>query len=274
MIASPGAIAFEMGPITVRWYGILMATVHRGRLLAGPPQAAREGGLPADDILRVAQWSVIAGLIGARLYEVVFNWGYYGRYPAKIPAVWEGGLAMHGGHHRRRLTGVDLATEWRVPIRRASTSWRPSIASSGQAIGRWGNFFNEEAFGRPDRPAVEALHRPPTGRRSTPRSRVLPPHLPYESLCDLAVFLPLVRLAPAAHRDHPGALFLWYVGLYSVGRFAIESLRLDSFWVAGFRVAQLASLAGIAVAIIGLAWTRRRALGVTTADATASSPRR
>jgi phosphatidylglycerol:prolipoprotein diacylglycerol transferase len=61
------------------------------------------------------------------------------------------------------------------------------------------------------------------------------------------------------YRGQPGALCFWYIGLYSVGRFAIESLRLDSFWVAGFRVAQLASVAGMVVAIVGLAWTRRRA---------------
>jgi phosphatidylglycerol:prolipoprotein diacylglycerol transferase len=96
VFASPGAIAFEAGPITVRWYGILMATA----ILVGfwlAHRRAVEENLPADDLLRAAQWAVVAGLIGARLYEVAFNWDYYGRYPAKIIAVWEGGLAMHGG---------------------------------------------------------------------------------------------------------------------------------------------------------------------------------
>jgi len=115
VIASPGAIAFELGPLTVRWYGILMATsIGLGFWLAH--RQAEKEGLPADDILRVAQWAVIAGLIGARLYEVAFNWDYYGRNPWKIPAVWEGGLAMHGGIIVGFLTGVALAIHWRVPV--------------------------------------------------------------------------------------------------------------------------------------------------------------
>ena len=144
MIASPGAIAFELGPLTVRWYGILMATSIGVGFWLAHRQAQKEG-LPADDILRVAQWAVIAGLIGARLYEVAFNWDYYGRYPWKIPAVWEGGLAMHGGIIVGFLTGVALAIHWRVPV-------LPSldvVAPSRSAAMAMGNFFNEEAFGRP-----------------------------------------------------------------------------------------------------------------------------
>ena len=95
-MSSPGAIAFQIGPIIIRWYGILMATSIVVGLWLGYRQAKREG-LPADDIVSVGQWAILAGLVGARLYEVVFNWDYYGRYPSKIVAVWEGGLAMHGG---------------------------------------------------------------------------------------------------------------------------------------------------------------------------------
>ena len=257
VIASPGAIAFELGPLTVRWYGILMATSIGVGFWLAHRQAQKEG-LPADDILRVAQWAVIAGLIGARLYEVAFNWDYYGRYPWKIPAVWEGGLAMHGGIIVGFLTGVALAIHWRVPVLPSLDVVAPSMIL-GQAIGRWGNFFNEEAFGRPtDLPwklYISPPHRPP----EYANAEYFHPTFLYESLWNLAVFFALVGWLRPRYRDQPGALCFWYIGLYSVGRFAIESLRLDSFWVAGFRVAQLASVAGIAVAIIGLAWTRRRA---------------
>ena len=259
VIASPGAIAFELGPLTVRWYGILMATSIGVGFWLAHRQAQKEG-LPADDILRVAQWAVIAGLIGARLYEVAFNWDYYGRYPWKIPAVWEGGLAMHGGIIVGFLAGVALAIHWRVPVLPSLDVAAPSMIL-GQAIGRWGNFFNEEAFGRPtDLPwklYISPPHRPP----EYANAEYFHPTFLYESLWNLAVFLALVGWLRPRYRGQPGALFFWYIGLYSVGRFAIESLRLDSFWVAGFRVAQIASLAGIVVAIIGLAWTRRRAVG-------------
>src|SRR5919201_129099 len=121
-MSSPGAIAFQLGPLVVRWYCILMATAIVVGLWLGHREARKEG-LPADDFISTAQWSILAGLIGARIYEVIFNWDYYGQFPSKIIAVWEGGLAIHGG----LIAGVAV----------------------GLAIGRWGNFFNEEAFGRP-----------------------------------------------------------------------------------------------------------------------------
>lgn len=255
MFASPGAIALEIGPITIRWYGILMATA----ILVGfwlAHRRALEEGLPADELVRVAQWSVVAGLCGARLYEVAFNWDYYGRFPWKIIAVWEGGLAMHGGLIAGPLMGLLLARRWGVPIRRGLDVVAPSMVL-GQAIGRWGNFFNEEAFGRPtDLPwklYISPLHRPPEFRDA----QFFHPTFLYESLWDALVFALLVWWVRPRVGRHPGAVFFSYVGLYSVGRFFIEALRLDSFWVAGFRVAQLASIVGVIVAVVGLAWVRR-----------------
>ena len=256
VFASPGAIAVHLGPLTIRWYGILMATA----ILVGfwlAQRRAIEEGLPADQILRAAQWAVVAGLVGARLYEVIFNWDYYGRFPEKIIAVWEGGLAIHGGLIAGPIVGIWLARRWRVPILRGLDIAAPSLAI-GQAIGRWGNFFNEEAFGRPtDLPwklYISPPHRPP----GFGQYDFFHPTFLYESLWDFLVFLLLVGwLRPRLH-ERPGALFFCYVGLYSIGRFAIEALRLDSFWIGAFRVPQLASLAGVALAIAGLAWLRHR----------------
>ena len=259
MFASPGAIALEIGPITVRWYGILMATA----ILVGfwlAHRRALEEGLPADELVRVAQWSVVAGLCGARLYEVAFNWDYYGRFPWKIIAVWEGGLAMHGGLIVGPLVGILLARRWRVPIRRGLDVVAPSMVL-GQAIGRWGNFFNEEAFGRPTelpwKLYISPLHRPPEFRDA----EFFHPTFLYESLWDALVFALLVWWVRPRVGRYPSAVFFSYVGLYSVGRFFIESLRLDSFWVAGLRVPQLASMVGVVVAAVGLAWVRRHSRG-------------
>jgi len=266
-LSSPGAIAFQLGPIVVlsyqlgplviRWYGILMATSIVVGLVLGHRQARREG-LPADDIVSVGQWAILAGLVGARLYEVVFNWDYYGRYPSKIIAVWEGGLAMHGGLIVGPLVGVWLAHRWNVPILRGLDVVGPYMVL-GQAIGRWGNFFNEEAFGRPtDLPwklYISPEHRP----LGYAQYEYFHPTFLYESLWDFAVFLMLVGWLRPRLRARPGALFFAYIGLYSVGRFAIEALRLDSFWLGPLRVPQLASVAGVLVAVIGMAWTRRRA---------------
>src|SRR5467141_3795795 len=179
MFASPGAIAFQIpalfgfGPFPVRWYGILMATSIVVGLWVCHRQARREG-LPADDIISVGQWAILAGIVGARLYEVIFNWDYYGQHLSKIPAVWEGGLAMHG-----------------VPILKGLDVIAPAMVL-GQAIGRWGNFFNEEAFGRPtDVPwklSISPAHRPP----GFGQFEYLPPPFLHESIWDAAVFVALV----------------------------------------------------------------------------------
>lgn len=268
VFASPGAIAFELGPLQIRWYGILMATA----ILVGfwlAHRRAVEEGLPADQIIRAAQWGVVAGLIGARLYEVVFNWDYYGRFPSKIIAVWEGGLAMHGGLIVGPLVGALLAWKWGVPVPRALDVIAPSMVL-GQAIGRWGNFFNEEAFGAPtDLPwklYISPPHRPPELRQVD----FFHPTFLYESLWNLLVFVVLVRAVRPLIGRYPGAVFFAYVGLYSVGRFFIEALRLDSFWLGPLRVAQLASAAGVLVAAVGLAWAlRRRPIGL---EPSAASP--
>ena len=257
MLTSPGPIAFQIGPLVIRWYGILMATAIIVGLWIAHRQAKKEG-LPADDIVSAGQWAILAGLVGARLYEVIFNWDYYGQYPSKIIAVWEGGLAIHGGLIVGPLVGAWLAHRWRRPVLRALDIAGPSICI-GQAIGRWGNFFNEEAFGKPTnlpwKMYISPPHRPP----GYAESDYFHPTFLYESLWDLAVFIALVTWLRPQLRDRPGALFFCYVALYSVGRFFIEAIRLDSFWVGPFRVPQLASLAGLVVAAIGLAWTRRRA---------------
>jgi phosphatidylglycerol:prolipoprotein diacylglycerol transferase len=255
-MSSPGAIAFQLGPFVIRWYGILMATAIVIGLWLGHRQARREG-LPTEDFISVAQWSILAGLVGARIYEVIFNWDYYGQFPSKIIAVWEGGLAIHGGLIAGVIVGLWLARWWRLPILRCLDAAAPSVAI-GQAIGRWGNFFNEEAFGRPTalpwKLYISPPHRPP----GYAQYDFFHPTFLYESLWDLLVFFILVWLLRPRLRERPGALFFCYVGLYSIGRFAIEALRLDSFWLGPFRVPQLASLAGVAIAVAGLAWLHRR----------------
>ena len=171
--------------------------------------------------------------------------------------MWEGGLAIHGGLIAGVLVGLGLAHRWHLPILKSLDIAAPSLAI-GQAIGRWGNFFNEEAFGRPTnlpwKLYISPPHRPPG---YAPYDFFHPTFL-YESLWDLLIFLVLVLVLRRHLAGRPGALFFCYVGLYSIGRFAIEAIRLDSFWLGPFRVPQLASLVGVAIAVGGLAWLHRR----------------
>src|SRR5262245_55981912 len=255
-MASPGAIAFEIGPLVVRWYGILMALAIVVGLWLGHREAKREG-LPADDIISASQWAILAGLLGARIYEVIFNWDYYGQYPAKIVAVWEGGLAIHGGLIVGPLVGAFLAWRWRLPILRGLDVAAPSIAI-GQAIGRWGNFFNEEAFGRPTtlpwKLYISPGHRPP----GFGQYEYFHPTFLYESLWDFGVFVLLVSwLRPRLH-ERPGARFFSPVGLDSGARRLIGSLRLAGFWVGNLRGPQLAGALGGRIAVLGVLVTTRR----------------
>ena len=256
MLRSPGSIAFEIGPLTIRWYGILMA----GAILVGfwlAERAARREGLPAEKILNAGQWAVVAGLVGARLYEVIFNWDYYGHHLSKIPAVWEGGLAIHGGLIAGILVGLWVARREQLPIRPALDVVAPSVVL-GQAIGRWGNFFNEEAFGTPTDLPWKLYISPANRPLQYSSNEYFHPAFLYESLWDLLVLGCLLALRPRL-TARPGAVFYLYIGLYSIGRFLIESIRLDSFWLGPFRVPQLASAAGICVAVAGFLLSRPRA---------------
>ena len=269
MFASPGAIAIQIGPFALRWYGIFTAAA----ILVGlwlVDRQSRAERLPADEIAGCIGWAVAAGYVGARLYEVAFNWDYYGRNLAEIPMVWHGGLAIHGGLIVGSATGIALLA-WRgLPVLRAMDIAGPSFAIA-QAIGRWGNFFNEEAFGRPtDLPwglYISPSHRPLEYKNA----EFFHPAFLYESLWDLAVFVTLVGWLRPRWHDRPGALFFWYLGLYSVGRFAIESVRVDSFLAGGYRVPQIVSLAGVIVFVCGLVWVSRRArAGATQARGSAT----
>ncbi len=217
MFHSPGAIAFGPLPflglsLTVRWYGILMASAMAlGLWLAY--REARRRGIDPDDLLKASELGLLGGLIGAR---------------------WRGLPA---------ITYLDIAA--------------PSLAL-GQAIGRWGNFFNEEAFGTPTdlpwRLYISPQHRPP----QYAQEEFFHPTFLYESLWDLLVFVLLIGFFRTRLERAPGALFLTYLGLYSVGRFITEALRTDALMLGPIRVAQLASVVGVALALVGVPLLLRR----------------
>ena len=147
MFASPGPVLVQLGPFSVRWYGLMTAIALVVALWLLDRQARVEG-LPPDDVIGCAAWAAVTGYIGARLYEVVFSWDYYGRHWDKILAVWEGGLAIHGGLIVGGIVGAVVAARRGLPVLRTFDLVGPAGAMA-QAIGRWGNFFNEEAFGGP-----------------------------------------------------------------------------------------------------------------------------
>ena len=257
MFRSPGPIALHFGPFTLRWYGLLMATAMAVGLWLAHRDAGRRG-LDAEDLLKAAELALLGGLVGARLYYVAFNLDYYSMVPAKIFAVWEGGLAIHGGVLGGILVGGGYAWLRRLPVRTYLDIAAPSLAL-GQAIGRWGNFFNEEAFGTPTNLPWKLFISQSQRPLEYARAEFFHPTFLYESLWDAAVFSLLVWVFRKRLARAPGALFLIYFGLYSVGRFMTEALRTDALMLGPIRVAQLASLLGVAAALLGVPWLVRRA---------------
>jgi phosphatidylglycerol:prolipoprotein diacylglycerol transferase len=252
MLASPGAIVLQIGPLVIRWYGLLVATaVLIGTFLA--TREARHRGEDPEELMNVSVVAVIAAFLGARLYYVLFNWDYYGVNPWKILAIWEGGLAIHGG----LLAGVVVGWLWgrrkRLPIAIYLDIAAPSLAL-GQAIGRWGNFFNQEAYGTPTNLSwklyIDPAHRPP----HLAEYEFFHPTFLYESLWDVGIFILFYGVLRRRLRPYEGALFLSYLGLYSLGRFFIEGLRIDSLMLGPFRVAQIMSLLMILVSGGGLVY--------------------
>jgi len=189
---SPGPILWEVGPISVRWYGFLIAmAVLLGVTLS--QYLAQKRAIDPDLIADLAIWLVVGAIPAARLYYVLFQWQEYAPNPADIIAIWKGGIAIHGAIIGGLLAALIFARINRVSLWQLLDLVAPSVIL-GQAIGRWGNFFNSEAFGSPTN-LPWRLFIPPASR---PLEYIavdyFHPTFLYESLWNLAVFALLIYL--------------------------------------------------------------------------------
>lgn len=257
--ASPGPILFHWGPLSIRWYGFLIASaVVLGVSLSS--YLAKRRGLNPDLIGDLSIWLVLAALPCARLYYVAFQWKYYSQHLNEIPAIWQGGIAIHGAVLGGMLASLIFARLNRVSFWQLADVVAPSLIL-GQAIGRWGNFFNSEAFGAPtDLPWK--LYIPPAQRPAGyEQFEYFHPTFLYESLWNLGVFALLLllffRSLKSPHPLKPGTIFLTYWLAYSGGRFWIEGLRTDSLMLGPLRIAQVVSLVGMLIGLAGLLWLYR-----------------
>ncbi|KZR90887.1 Prolipoprotein diacylglyceryl transferase [Synechococcus sp. MIT S9508] len=264
IFTSPGPELFQLGPFVLRWYGLLIAVaVLIGLNLSS--WLARQRGLDANLISDLLPILVLAAVIGARTYYVAFEWDSYQRSWWDAFAIWKGGIAIHGA-----LLGGSLAVILFCRWRRVSF-WNvldvlvPSVVL-GQAIGRWGNFFNSEAFGVPtDLPwklFIPAANRPSVFKTA----EFFHPTFLYESLWNIGIFVLLMVLFRLGRQNKislpSGALSCIYLLSYSLGRIWIEGLRIDPlclggqppFCDGGLRIAQLMSLSLMSIAGFGLFW--------------------
>ncbi|RKD76552.1 phosphatidylglycerol:prolipoprotein diacylglycerol transferase [Sinobaca qinghaiensis] len=253
--------ALELGPLTVYWYGIIIGLgAVLGYIIAN--REAKKRGMPADIIADLLIFAVPIAILSARLYYVIFSWDYYSQNPGSILAIWEGGLAIHGALIGSVITAVIFARVRKISFWKLADIVAPSIIL-GQAIGRWGNFMNQEAHGGPvTREFLEGLFLPDfIINQMFIEGIYYHPTFLYESLWNLAGFAVLIWLR--RYNLRRGEMFLSYVIWYSAGRFFIEGMRTDSLMIGDvLRTAQVISIVLIAAAFI-LMWYRRSKMNVT-----------
>ena len=247
-------VALQLGPISIRWYAICIVS---GLILAvylSMKEAPRKK-IDPDDIIDFILIAFPLAIVGARLYYVVFEWGYYSQHLGEIFAIWNGGIAIYGGlltgalvlylFSRRRLIEpidfLDIAA--------------PSVMIA-QSIGRWGNFFNQEAYGA----AVKSLNYLPSFIRDQMYidGSYRQPTFLYESIWNLLGFLLILILRRKPQFLRQGEVTAFYLIWYGFGRMIIEGMRTDSLMFAGLRVSQWLSMILILVGLAIIIYQRRK----------------
>ncbi len=248
------SVAFTIAGHDVKWYGIiiafgfLLAVLYGGRM-------AYKWKMSLDGMTDVLLWGLIFGIIGARAYYVIFEWSYYSVHPSEIIAIWNGGLAIYGG-----IIGGLIGAAIGAKIGKINFLNLLDLGALGlligQGIGRWGNFFNQEAFGTNTNTALFRMwstkirdtlidsqaELAAKGVEVNPSEAVHPTFL-YESIWCILLFLVLHYILKK-HRKFKGEIFLLYGIFYGLERAIVEGMRTDSLYIgsSNIRVSQLLSI--------------------------------
>ncbi|MBP3816380.1 MAG: prolipoprotein diacylglyceryl transferase [Firmicutes bacterium] len=233
---APNPVAFSIMGFDVRWYGILIGLGFMLGILISYLRAPKLG-IKSDHVLDFCIFMIPLAIIGARAYYVIFEWEYYAGDIKKILDIRSGGLAIHGGLIVGIIVCIAVCKYHKIKILNMLDLIFPQVAL-GQAIGRWGNFFNSEAHGGPtDLPWGIMVD----------GEKVHPTFL-YESIWCLLLFFFLLYITKK--RRFTGQIALLYGILYSLERFFVEALRTDSLMIGPFKQAQVLSLCVIVVCLI------------------------
>ena len=237
---NPGR-SFDLGPLTINFYGLVIAC---GLLLAAwyGMKRAKTFGFTEDDILDGVLWVTPFAILCARAYYCIFSWESYADNPISLLYIWEGGLAIYGGVLGAAIgvTVLCLVKKLKLPALLDLVALGFLI---GQSIGRWGNFFNREAFGA----ATESFFRMGLLNIYTEEFEYYHPTFLYESVWNALGFVLLHFLSK--RRKYDGQIALGYVAWYGLGRTFIEGLRVDSLYWGPFRVSQVLAAASCLAAV-------------------------
>ena len=238
--------SFDLGPLTIHLYGAIIAAGLMAAVLYGCKRS-KEFGIKEDDLIDGVLWVVPVAIICARLYYCIFSWDSYAANPISILYIWEGGLAIYGG-----VIGAVLGVCVFCRIKKVSLGAVLDLVALGfligQAAGRWGNFFNREAFGAP----TESFFRMGLYNPLTDTTEYYHPTFLYESLWNICGFAALHFLSKK--RQYDGQIALGYAAWYGLGRAMIEGLRMDSLYWGPFRVSQVLAAVSCLAASGVLAW--------------------
>ena len=248
---------FRLGNFELRWYSTLIALGILIDYFIARSYFKRRGWNPEhlDEALLLG---VLFGILFARIYYVIFEWDYFKDHPSEIFKIWHGGIAIHGG-----FLGAIFAVWLYTKIKKnVSFTFLEALDVMGwlfplaQGIGRWGNFFNYEAFGYPtDLPWK--MYVPPRSRPPQfASSEFFHPTFLYESLWDFMVFAILTLYVKREYK-RPGEVISLYLVMYSMGRIMVERLRTDSLWLGDIRMAQLFSAIAMIIGALWYLWLRR-----------------
>lgn len=250
MVIDP--VAFRLFGMEVRWYGLLIAL---GLILAIVVSylTARYRKFKADEIINFAPFAIIAGVIGARLLHVAVNWSYYSKNLSSIFAFRQGGLAIQGVIIGGFIALVIFAKIRKIDLWELADCIVPSLALA-QAIGRWGNFFNQEAYGRPTDARIGIFISPENRLRGYESFDYFHPTFLYESIANLLLFIILMVLHVVFKKKENkvpnGVIFNLYLIIYSLYRIFIESYRIDSSTIGSIKVVYIISGLTIIAAFI------------------------
>ena len=253
MFQSPGDIAFTIGAVDVYYYGIIMAcAIFAGIFIILGIKKRFFPEITSESIYDIAFMLIITGIIGARLYYVILDYRYFIENPSEICALRHGGISIHGAVLAGIAAGYLYVKKHKTSFLRYADLFVFGL-TGGQILGRWGNFFNSEAFGLPCSLPWK-LYIPYNSRPLEYRDYdFFHPAFLYESILNACIFFILYRILSGCKNRKDGVIFFSYLILYSLARILVESIRLDSVLNAGgIHIAHIASFVFLLAGVSGL----------------------